>query len=316
MNSESAALPQSAVDSPQGIAPAAMSPTRPMYWSVRRELWENRSIYIAPLLVAAVVLFGYLISTITLPHRMRAILALAPAQQRAAIEKPYAVTAGLIILTAFIVGVFYCLDALHGERRDRSILFWKSLPVSDRTTVLSKASIPLVVLPLLVFAITVTLQLIMWLLSSAVLLLSGVGAATLWTRLPLFEMELVSLYGLTVLALWHAPIYMWLLLVSGWARRATFLWAVLPPLAVGVFEKIAFHTSYFGSLLKDRLFGFAAGAFDLKDKNGVPVDAHFIPLAQLAPGRFLSSPSLWLGLAVAAALLAAAVRLRRYREPI
>ncbi len=67
------------------------------------------------------------------------------------IEQPYTFAAGCIMATAFIVGVFYCLDALHGERRDRSILFWKSLPVSDLTTVLSKASIPLVVLPLLSF---------------------------------------------------------------------------------------------------------------------------------------------------------------------
>ena len=72
---------------------------------------------------------------------------------------PYSHAAMLLMVTAFIVGVFYCLDALHGERRDRSILFWKSLPVSDLTTVLSKASIPLVVLPLLVFAITVATQL-------------------------------------------------------------------------------------------------------------------------------------------------------------
>jgi ABC-2 type transport system permease protein len=222
----------------------------------------------------------------------------------------------VLMLTGFLVGIFYCLDALHGERRDRSILFWKSLPVSDLTTVLSKASIPLVALPLLIFAITVTLQLFMRLLSAAVLLISGAGAATQLAGLPLFEMELVLLYGLSVLALWHAPIYCWLLLVSGWARRATFLWAVLPPLAIGVFEKIAFHTSYVGSLLHNRLLGFAAGAFDLKDKAGVPVNPHFIPLTQLAPGRFLSSPGLWVGLIVAAALLTAAVRLRRYREPI
>jgi hypothetical protein len=64
------------------------------------------------------------------------------------------------------------------------------------------------------------------------------------------------------------------------------------------------------------LFGFTAGAFDLKDKNGVPIDAHFIPLTQLAAGRFLSSPGLWLGLIVAAACLVAAVRLRRYQRPI
>src|SRR6266851_5179711 len=99
-----------------------------------------------------------------------------------ALAMPYSHAAMLLTLIAFLVGIFYSLDALHGERRDRSILFWKSVPVSDLTTVLSKASIPLVVLPLLVFAITVTLQLVMRLLSLAV---SGAGAATLWARLPL-----------------------------------------------------------------------------------------------------------------------------------
>jgi len=324
MNTQSNPVPESPLDS-QGMAPAAMSATRPMYWSVRRELWENRSLYIAPLAVAAVYLIGFMISLIWLPnnmrefwmpHSMRELPTLNPADQRIDLAMPYSHAAMLLMLIAFIVGIFYALDALHGERRDRSILFWKSLPVSDLATVLSKASIPLVVLPLLVFTVTVTLQQIMRLLSLAVLAVNGAGAATLWTRLPFFQMELVLLYGLAVLALWHAPIYCWLLLVSGWARRATFLWAVLPPLALAAVENIAFHTSYLGSMLQDRLFGFAAGAFDLKDKNGVPIDAHFIPLQQLAPGRFLSSPSLWLGLAVAAVFLAAAVRLRRYREPI
>jgi ABC-2 type transport system permease protein len=116
--------------------------------------------------------------------------------------------------------------------------------------------------------------------------------------------------------LWHAPLYMWMLLVSGWARRATFLWAVLPPLAIAALEFIAFHTSYIGVMLQDRVFGFAAGAFDLTDKNGVPIDPHFIPLEQLAPGKFLTSPSLWLGLIAAAIFFVVAVRLRRYREPL
>jgi ABC-2 type transport system permease protein len=315
MNNESNAVPEAPLDA-RITAPAALSATRPMYWSIRRELWENRSIYVAPLAAAAVYLLGFLISLFWLPRSVRALAALDPAHQRIQLAMPYAHAGMLITVVAFITGIFYSLDALHSERRDRSILFWKSLPVSDRETVLSKASIPLVVLPLLVFAITIILQLVMWLFSSAALQLSGVGAAALWTRLPLFEMQLVSLYGMAVIALWHAPVYMWLLLVSGWARRATFLWAVLPPIAIAVFEYIAFHTSYLGSLLQDRLFGFAAAAFDLKDKNGVPVDGHFIPLTQLAPGRFLSSPSLWVGLLVAAACLAAAVRLRRYREPI
>jgi ABC-2 type transport system permease protein len=324
MNMQSNTVPESPLAS-LGVAPAAMSETRPMYWSVRRELWENRSLYIAPLAFAAVYLLAYLISLIWMPHgmrefwmphSMRELATLDPSDQRIELAMPYSHAAMLLMAIAFIVGIFYCLDALHGERRDRSVLFWKSLPVSDLTTVLSKASIPLVVLPLLVLAITVTLQLMMRLLTIAVLAMTGAGAATLWNRLPLFQMELVLLYSLTVLALWHAPIYCWLLLVSGWSRRATFLWAVLPPLAIALVENIAFHTSFVGSLLQDRLFGFAAGAFNLKDKNGVPIDPHFIPLTQLTPGRFLSSPGLWLGLAVAAIFLAAAVRLRRYREPI
>jgi len=310
MNTPSNAVPESPIDS-QVIAPAPMSATRPMYWSVRRELWENRSIYIAPLVAAAVNLFGFAISTIGLPDRRRAVLLLDPAQQRAQIERPYDVAAMMIMLTAFIVGVFYCLDALHGERRDRSILFWKSLPVSDLTTVLSKASIPLVVLPLLTFAITVATQLIMLLLSTAVLLMNGLSAAT-WRQLPLFESSLVLLYGLIVLALWHAPIYGWLLLVSGWARRATFLWAVLPLLALGAVEKIAFHTSHFASFLKYRLIGGMAEAFAFKPRGSVPIES----LTQLTPGQFLSSAGLWIGLVATAAFLAAAARLRRYREPI
>lgn len=287
--------------------------TRPMYWSVRRELWENRAIYLAPLIAAAVMLFGSLISAFALPHRMRALLALDPAQQSQAIARPYSFVAALLIATAFIVGVFYCLEALHGERRDRSILFWKSLPVSDRTTVLSKAIIPLVILPLLVFVMIVVTQMIMLMLSTAVLLVgNGPSVAMLWARLPLFRMSLGLLYALTAIALWHAPLYSWFLLVSGWARRATFLWAVLPPLAIAAFERIAFHTSYIGSLLRYRLIGWFTQGFDFKPRGTAPVD----PLAQLTPWRFLSTPGLWIGLGAAAIFLVATVRLRRYREPI
>lgn len=315
MNTPSKATPEFSSD-PQATVRTTITATRPMHWSVRRELWENRSIYVAPLAAAAVYMLGFLVSLVWVPHNIHAMAPPESTPQLIVLAMPYAHAGMLLMLTGFLVGIFYSLDALHGERRDRSILFWKSLPVSDFTTVLSKASIPLVILPLLVFAITVALQVFMRVLSTAFLLLSGGDAAKQWTQLPLFEMELVLLYGLTVLALWHAPIYMWLLLVSGWAKRATFLWAVLPPLVIAAVEYIAFHTSYVGSLLQDRLFGFTAAAFDLTDKNGVPIDPHFIPLAQLAPGRFLSSPGLWVGLVFAVLCLAAAVRLRRYREPI
>jgi len=301
MNTQSNAMPES-FDT-QGIAPAPMSATQPMYWSIRRELWENRSIYIAPLAVAAVTLFGFLIATMGYAMSVSNL-----AQRRAALEGPYSFAAGVIMATTFVVGVFYSLDALHGERRDRSILFWKSLPVSDLTAVLSKVSIPLVVLPLLTVVVVVATQLIMLLLSSAVLMGSGLSVATLWT--PAFRMSLMLLYHIvTVHVLWHAPIYGWLLLVSGWARRAAFLWAALPPLAICAVEKIAFNTTHFAALLGYRFMG---GAEALTAPGSFPID----PMTHLTPGKFLSTPGLWMGLAVAAALLAAAVRLRRFQGPI
>src|SRR5438874_6484324 len=159
---------------------------RPLFWSVWRELWENRSVYIAPLSVAVVVLFGFMISTYGMPERRQAVLLQDAAKQRALIGAPYDVVAMVLIFTVFIVGVFYCLDALYGERRDRSILFWKSLPVSDLTTVLSKASIPMVVLPVITLAIVVTLQFMMLLWTSVVLLPSGLSATT-WTRFNIVE---------------------------------------------------------------------------------------------------------------------------------
>ena len=304
MNTRSNATPES-LDA-RRIAPAAPSASRPMYWSVRRELWENRSIYIAPLAVATVVVFAFSISSILGVWEPR--LRLVPTRP----QMPYDMAAGVLMLTAIIVSVFYCLDALHSERRDRSILFWKSLPVSDVTTVLAKASIPLIVVPLLTFAITIAMQWIMLLVSSVVLLVSGQSVAMLWRSLPLASMWLLLLYHLvTGHAIWPFPIYCWLLLVSGWARRATFLWAALPLVAIAGVESIVFRTSYFAELIGRRFLGVAPAMNMAPDSMGLdPLTTH------VTVGRFLTSPGLWLGLAVAAAFLLAAARLRRYQGPI
>ena len=294
----------------QSVAPAAFPATRALYWSVRRELWENRSIYIAPLAVAAVALFAFSMGAIA--GIWEKALKLDPAQASKAVTQPYDIAAGLMMLTCIVVSVFYCLDALHSERRDRSILFWKSLPVSDLTTVLAKVSIPLVVLPLLTFVIAVAMQWIMLLLSSLILLGSGQSVAALWTKLSFFRMSMLLLYHLlTAHALWPLPIYCWLLLVSGWARRATFLWAALPVVAIAVVELIVFHTRHFVTLVGSRLIG-AAPAFASTPDDMFPSG----PMTHITAGTFLSSPGLWVGLAVAAVFLAAAVRLRRYQAPI
>jgi ABC-2 type transport system permease protein len=306
MNTQSNAVPESFESS--RTTPVAISSTRPMYWSIRRELWENRFIYIAPLAVAGVVLFAFSVSAIL--GIWESALRIGVAHRGEAIAMPYDMAAGLMMLTSILVSVFYCLDALHGERRDRSILFWKSLPVSDLTTVLAKASIPLVVLPLLVFAITVAMQWLMLLVSSAVLLVSGMSVTALWTNLSFLRMSLLLLYHLlTAHALWPFPVYCWLLLVSGWARRATFLWAALPLIAIAGVEQIVFHTWHFARLVGSRLIG---------DTETIAAGGMFPtgPMTHITPGIFLTTPGLWIGFAIAAAFLAAAVRLRRYQGPI
>lgn len=300
--------PELSIDT-QGTA-AKTGATRPFYWSVRRELWENRSVWMAPLAVAAVALLGFAISTVGLAERRRAALLLDAAQMRAKIAAPYDIVAMILIVTGLIVAVFYCLDALHGERRDRSILFWKSLPVSDRTTVLSKASIPFVVLPSFIFAITLVVHLLMLLLTSAVLLAHGMSPASTFAGWNPVEQPLILLYGLAALVLWHAPIYAWFILVSGWARRAIVLWAVLPLVALSALFRVAWGSTDVCSLLVYRAIGGIEEAFAFT--KGRPVDS----LAQLTPGTFLTTPALWIGLVLAVVFLAAAVRVRRNREPI
>ncbi|HTT21585.1 MAG TPA: hypothetical protein VMG82_21840 [Candidatus Sulfotelmatobacter sp.] len=308
MTTPSNTMPESFGSRPVAAAPTLA--TRPFYWSVRRELYEYRSIYLAPLAIAAVILLGFLFVLVRLPHTMRTAMSMEMPHHRDLIAQPFNFAAGLIMAAAFIISVFYSLDALYGERRDRSILFWKSLPVSDFTTVLAKASIPLLVLPVIAYAVTLAIETVMLLLSSVVVAAAGFSVADFWNRLELYHTMFGLLYHLvTVHMLWYAPLYAWLLLISAWSRRAPFLWATLPPFAVGIFEKIAFHSAYFAAFMQWR---FSGGREAIGNATGNVLD----PEMHLTPGPFLASPGLWLGLGFAALFLYLAALLRRQRAPL
>ena len=212
--------------------------------------------------------------------------------------------------TTFLVAIFYCLDALYGERRDRSILFWKSLPISDLTTVLSKASVPPRHPP------------------AAHLGHHGGHAVPhaapqpqrlpsprhrhrpLRTGLPLTQNAMMLLYHLIAIhALWYAPIWAWFLLVSAWARRTPLLWAALPPFALGVLKMITLHSGHVFEFLKYRFHGPEGADFE------APHTMARWPCS-LSPAHFFATPGLWAGLALAAVFLAAAIQLRRYRNPL
>ena len=282
--------------------------TRPVYWTVRRELWENRSIYLAPGIVAGLEVAAMLISSTHHGVEFQVDGDTGNEHTQVILSAIYSGLGLPILFTTLIVAAFYCLDTLYSERRDRSILFWKSLPVSDTVTVLSKALVPFVILPAITLALICITQIVALLMTVTLFRLNGADSSVLW-NVPFLTMPVTLAYALTAMSLWYAPLYGWLFLVSAFAKRKAILWAVLPPLAISLTEIVAFRTHYMSDLLKDRFLGFMGVAFDVSNPSSFILD-----LGRLTPGSLLSSIDLWAGVAVAALFFAAAIKLRRYRD--
>jgi ABC-2 type transport system permease protein len=292
------------------LVPSAVSWSRQMYWCVRRELWESKSIYVAPIVGATIILVACSISAMRLPERMRAAAALDAMQRMEIIERPFDMAALFIMGVTFLIALFYSLDSLYGERRDRSILFWKSLPVSDLTTVLAKASIPMFVLPVLTFGVTFVTQTFVLMVSRAALAGSGENTEAAWSHFSFWHLEGMLVYHLVAIhGILYSPFYAWLMLVSAWAKRLPILWATLPPIAVGLFEKVAFNTSYFAAWIQNALAG---GPGRAAASRGMSMDSLTSPW----PGEFLMNPQLWINLLIAAIFFGLATRLRRQRAPL
>jgi len=275
----------------------APQPRRPFYWCVRRELWEYPAIWLAPLITAGTLFFFFVLLMVVL------------ARPGHVPELPYVIVPSFMLAAMALVWVFCCLDSLHGERRDRSILFWKSLPVSDLTTVLAKAMVPLVAMPFVTFVVTAALQLALWLAHKATGLVVGVPFAASGP-FPLLAMWGLLLYGLVAMTLWVAPVCAWIMLVSAWswARSATLVWTVVPFVALAAIGKLVRPSGIFA----DRFAGWVGSAFAGSPRDGLLID----PRVPMTPAKFFGSPGLWIGLVLAAALVFAAARLRRQRSPL
>ena len=308
------------------VAPApATHPVRPFYWSVRRELWENRSLVIAPLVPGGIALLALIYIAIAGPHDLQSLAALPPAAQGQGVIVAYGAIAYAISLVMNVAVFFYLLDALQGERKDRSVLFWKSMPVSDTTTVLSKLFTALVVSGALVACMAAATMLGVLLVASVLIMIGGGNPAPMWGNAQLLQMTVSVIYWQMALALWYAPVAAWLLLVSAWAKRATILWALFVPIAAVVFERVAIRTHHLQDFFADRLrdpviAALAPGARGAQFTVGNEgVKSSGIPqrvLDVIDPVAFFSNPWLWVGLVAAAALVIGAIWMRRYREPL
>jgi ABC-2 type transport system permease protein len=284
----------------------------PMATLVRRELWEHRALWIAPLVVAALLLFGVITG---------AILGHGELVYDSGVELPQnqaALAIGILSFTVpqylvmLVMLFFYLLDCLYTERKDRSILFWKSMPVSDTKTVLSKLLTALVVVPVGVFVLSLVTDVIV----GAIVMIGVHGGTAIWDTAAWLKFRAAMIPGLVLLMLWYAPIASYLLLLSAWARRNVFLWVSLPPLVLMIVENRALGTHYVFTFFQYRLagiwsyFGSGKGVSDWDD--GMPtIGALF---QHVGATRAVMDADLWLGVLVAAALTFAAIRIRMYRD--
>jgi ABC-2 type transport system permease protein len=305
-----------------------MSPLldHPFMVLVRRELWEHRSLIWAPLAMALTIIVLSLLGAaqdIALPGVVRDADELR--------DFLSTLMVGLLVpqlLVGLVVVFFYLLDCLFTERRDRSILFWKSLPVSDAQTVLSKLFVALVAMPLWIWALSLVVGLVVFGVLAAKV--SGTPAAALgtWHGEDWLALQATLLGKLAVAALWYLPVAGWLLLVSVLAKRAPFLWATLPFLAVAIAERVVLGSNSVAAFVVGRLFGLGQGLFSISAKTttttttdgaGGSVVVESVTHSQSMDSEFslfavpevLASPGLWIGVAVGAALVYAAIRVRQ-----
>lgn len=327
----------------------SISPVNKMKWLVRRELWEHKGMLLWTPAVIGIVLtvLGTLLTMTTIARtRTRTALTVngedvswsaifnAPSFARQknefidAVANNYAYLAAPLFLALGFLVFFYCLSALHDDRRDRSILFWKSLPVSDLQTVLSKAAIALLVAPVIVLAAACLSSLALLLGLATVMEMNGIHVFGELAARPGLYLGPLRLFGLLpVYCLWALPTVGWLLMVSSWARGKVFLWAVGVPLLLAVLlvwggelAQLQAQANWIQSKVIARtLLGTLPGNWYLFEPGLLPqLHAGGARMAQIDVfGNSWSSlglPSAWLGAAAGAAMIWAAIRLRRWRE--
>ena len=239
----SAATPRSAA------APTARPPGTVLLTLLRRELWEHRYLWIGPLCVAGLLALCAVVGQVHLGLHDLSQLTSEDAKVALLTIVQWALSATFSVLALFIVSN-YALDCLYAERRDRSILFWKSLPVSDGLTVSAKLLMALVVVPLGVFAISVLASLVFFAIVSVRAAVGSIPSIMTWNTLEWLRTELAMLLILLLAVLWYAPLVAYLMVVSAWARRRPFLLSTLPWVLAPILERIAFGTHYLWSFLR------------------------------------------------------------------
>jgi ABC-2 type transport system permease protein len=275
-------------------------------WLIRREFWERRAIWIVPAAISGtlilVALFG-----------RTQIITDVPLESPFVGKAYLGITGLLFIVIMMVYSTLYLLDCLYDDRRDRSVLFWKSLPISDTDTVLSKLIVALLAIPLVAFlAADITSLIVAFIVSIRARAMIG-GA--LWDGSDWLQIQALWMYVILTCAVWYLPVAGWCLMISAWVKRAPMLWSVLPLLVAFLIEHFFVGTNYIGRVIGGRLAGYAPVAFHT-DSHGPwnANDAAHSAWQFMDIGGFFSNAATWVGLLVGAAMIAAAIQMRIHRS--
>ena len=330
--------------------------THKLKWLLKREFWEHKGgFFWAPLITGAIFLFFTLLGGGTGQFMLsrngakvmdfdgqqiplsqvdwdKLIAAASPKdlEQYAQVVNGFTLISGMWPLMVFgFVVFFYLLGSLYDERRDRSVLFWKSMPVSDGLTVASKLITALVVAPVMASLIAFAVMLATGLILSIFILINGGNPFTIyWSHLEIGQLIGGTFGWLPVYAFWAMPTAGWLMLCSAWAKSKPFLWAVLVPLLSGVvvtwfgFFNDDDNSGWFWEHIVARLLTSAWPGSHILGYVGTPhlqrlddsPNALFGLDGVIYGFNLFAMPSLWIGVVAGAAMIYAAIRLRRWRD--
>ncbi|MBZ0088037.1 MAG: ABC-2 transporter permease [Thermomonas sp.] len=333
---------------------ATAHPTHKLKLLLKREYWEHRGgFFWGPLVAGIITVLMHLIGLVIAEVLLRQALAgsgsagggkfvingldlnsisaqMSPAEQQHLVDLlgigAFSAMFWPMAVLGFVV-FFYCLGALYDDRKDRSVLFWKSLPVSDRDTVLSKLLAALVLAPVLATGIAIVAMIAQMLITSVFILIHhGNPLALVWSPRVLLGNVGIVLAALPLYALWALPSAGWLLLCSAWAKTKPFLWAIaLPVVAGGVLSWLDYgssfdlHSKWFWKNVVAHLLGgvfpasWASAMNPAMFRGAAAGEMGYAGILQ-AMSSVLSSPQLWLGAGVGIAMITAAIRLRRWRD--
>ncbi|HKT31411.1 MAG TPA: hypothetical protein VJS89_02820 [Gammaproteobacteria bacterium] len=309
-----------------------MNAIRPYWTLAKREVWEHKSLWIVPIVVACLVVLGSLyggVALIVAAHQ--GVISVnnfgtVSADARGGLHVAMLAMAGIFNVVMLFMVWFYLMDSLYADRKDRSVLFWRSMPVSDNATVLSKLFTGMVTAPAFMFVLVVITEIVAGIIFT---IASGIIGVNLLHEAfypgTIILTWIVLAFALIQQSLWLLPYWGWFLLCSAWAKKLVLAWAVLIPLGAILIELIVFRTHY----LSDGILGHIGRGlmlFGSHSKHGSELSfqggAHMfgppgdavVTLGSVA--HMFALPEMWIGVGIGIIFILGAIWLRRHRSEI